>query len=866
MPEGPARLGASAGAPLVGAKPAHVPIPSQRAFRYPAPMDTERPLTEEPAPRPRGAPPSLRQRTLSALEWPRIQQGLAERARSPLGRAKAATISPYKPPVPRAHGLARILEAKDILAVRPGFHGLLSDTHDPRPFFERAQKQGVLEPTQIHACGHFMAITALLRTELHELKGIPAASLQRLTHKSSVTDLAPLLGAELAELPKKPALVDVIHRSVTSGGEILDSASVLLAELRAQRASKRAGMEKYLQGKVNDWHRDGFLQDSFYDVLDGRYVVPLRADRATSIGGTLHSRSQSRQSLYIEPTEFMEANNELQELELKIHAEEWRVLQELSRKIAAEAPLFAPWVEPLALLDYYLAAAQLAGDWHLHAPEENGALNLKHAFHPLLPLHGVTPVRNTLKLAEAGAAAGMVALILSGPNTGGKTVLIKAVALTTLMAKAGLPIPADEGSSSPEYSDVLALIGDEQAIEEGLSSFSAQIKDLKEALTLNRKPALIIIDEILSSTDPEEAAALAQAVMEELAAKGHHVLITTHFSALSARCRGNPQIGVGAMEFKNGEPTYHFHVGEQGSSHALDIAQRLGFPKRVIERARSLISTERVDYERAKKALHAREHEMKQELTSVERDLYRSHAARVAELEKERQQLTARYDDYVAESERRLEESLSTLKSRLATYERLSTPVSPKRAEESARLIVKETASTLAAEAKRAKKEASAPRRPVEAPAAPLSAAVGAIVRLPAFGNGKGRIIALDGETATIQLGALRLQKTTAEFVVVEGPKAPVAPSRAPDIETAALPSSTLDLRGRRLDEAMSEAGRFLDLAYRSRAPFVKIVTGHGTGAVKNGLKELVRGLPYVREFKPERPQDDGAFLVEFDH
>ena len=260
------------------------------------------------------------------------------------------------------------------------------------------------------------------------------------------------------------------------------------------------------------------------------------------------------------------------------------------------------------------------------------------------------------------------------------------------------------------------------------------------------------------------------------------------------------------------------------------------------------------------------EEELKREASSVERDLYRSHAARVAELEKERQDLAARYDEYVATAEKRLEESLATLRSRLETYERLSTPVSPKRAEESARTIVKETKTTLATEAKRAKIEITSPRRAPEEPLVPLLPSVGAIVRVPAFGATKGRIIALDGDAATIQLGSLRLQKSASEYVVLEAPKAPTPQARAHSFETEALPSSTLDLRGRRLDEAMAEAGRFLDLAYRSRAPFVKIVTGHGTGAVKNGLKELVRGLPYVREFKPERPQDDGAFLVEFDH
>ncbi len=792
----------------------------------------------------------LAARSLQVLEWPRIIAALSERARSPLGRACCETLNAA--PTEGAHAANRartqnmVGECRQIQATHSAFHGFLADTLDPREFFDLALKDGTLDPQQVHVCGHFMATCGLVASELDRIK-----------------EVAPALVASLAELPKRPRLCDDIDRSVNSLGEILDTASRELADLRTARASKRLGFEKFLQSRVNDWHRDGILQDNYYDVLDGRFVVPLRSDRQASLSGSLHSRSQTRQSLFIEPNEFMAANNELQEMDQKIRTEEWRILRDLSGRIAEFANIYDPWVERLAELDYWMAAARLAEDWRLRGAVETGTtLRTVGLIHPLLPLTGVEPVANDLALD-----GGRSILIISGPNTGGKTVFIKAVALASLMAGLGLPIAAEENSAVPTYAGVAALIGDEQDLSGGLSSFSAQLKDLQELLTIEGGPWLVIIDEILSSTDPEEAAALAQAVLERLQERGHHVLVTTHFSLLAARARALTGMGVAAMEFRNGRPSFRLRVDETGSSHALDVAQRLGFPGDILTRAQTLISNERQDYDRAMKALQTKEEALAAENRASAAALEQDYAQRRQRLDEEREHFSTQYAAFAALAEKRLSDTVAQMEERVKSYERQgvsSAPQAMQRLQQSA----DEVAQEIEGEALKHKRQLT-PSTATNTASPLREPAPGDQVKVRTFGGNRGRILSIEGRMATIQVGALRIQRPMDELEWLEttagAPHRPTSRATAAHWDTSAPASRTLDLRGKRYDEAVGDLEQFLDQAFRSGSAQVKIVTGHGTGAVKTALKEVAGRLPYIKEVRPERAMDDGAFLVEFD-
>lgn len=783
---------------------------------------------------------SLQVRSLNVLEWSLIQKALTARARSPLGQVATNAHVPFRSPEASQRLRQRIAEGITLIQQSP-VHGYVAGTIDATELLERSTRDGVLEPAELFACGYFMGTLGLLGEELR-------------ARSNSV----PLLAGDFELAPKAPSLCERITRSVSSENTILDSASPDLARLRRERSSRRADFEVMLERKIKDWQSDGLLQDSFYDVMDGRYVVPVKVEQQSKIDGALFGKSNTGQSVYIEPAVLTAPNNELKQIDLSIRAEEYRILRTLSAEIAKLAPTYAPWIGAVAELDLVLAAAALSREWSLTAPiVEGDELKLLNVFHPGLKEQNINIVKNTFSIAGGGHG-----LLISGPNTGGKTVLLKATALASAMAAAGLFIPADAGSRVPHYADVLAFIGDEQNIAAGLSSFSAQITDMKKLLADDRKPLLIVVDEILSSTDPEEASALAQALIEEFVARGHHVMVTSHFSELSMRCRQNPRIAVAAMEFENGRPTYSLRLDELGSSHALEVAERLGVPAQILTRARSLMSTAKLDYERAQAALKQKELELEAERERVHRSL-------AIEKDVIQKNFEQRLRDFMAQAERKLEETVQSLTQRISAYTRQGIGLS--------KTSKTETRLTAAAKDAFAEVENQASEALRQATGKSLAASVAAIeagssVKVKSMGKTRGIVLEITGEGAAaiakVQVGAFRFEKPLDDLETIAAAPAKktggLSQYNYVGIDTTPLVSSKLDLRGRRYDEALSEAERYVDQAYRSGAPSVTVVTGHGTGALKKGLKELLAALPYVREFRPERANDDGATLIEF--
>ena len=830
---------------------------------------------------------TLTQRSFETLEWPQVTGALAARCRSPLGASLAVAHKPL-PTLDARHALChRIQETTLLRAQKPNLPGLLSDTADPRDFFERAARRGVLEPTEIWICGHFTATLGTIGTELR-----------------TSAAMAPLLAADFAEAPATPRLWAHIVKSVNPRGEILDTASPELGRLRGERAHCRASFERLLHTRVKEWHSAGFLQDDFYDVLDGRYVVPVRADQQGRLTGNLFSRSQSRQSLYIEPTELVAPNNELQEIDNSIRSEEYRILKSLSNQLGDLAPDYLRWAQPLGLLDLAFAAAHLAVDWHLRAPQtrsqviSHGAFKTKSAitlelpglFHPLLLDSGVSPVSNDLVID-----ASTQGILISGPNTGGKTVLIKAAALAILMAQSGLFIAAQDGAVIPHYAGVLSLIGDDQNIAAGLSSFSSQIKDLNEILMGQTAPLFIVVDEILSSTDPEEASVLAQAITEELISRGHHLLVTTHFSDFAARLqtvKHSDQRFVGfivaAMEFEGGRPTYRLRMNQMGASHALEVARHLGIPAAILDRAQSLRSRAKIDYEAAVVSLKKEQIQLTEDSQRLQNELedkmaHRLEAERLA-LETERLSIRERYQAFIDrwdQWQKAFHEKFDTL----STVGRRRLPMGP-------RHDLTTSFVEMQNEAQRAQvapppQQGSKPlgHGPGGAPSDPqperLVAIVGATVRMRSLAGATGVIAAIQGVTATVALnpaGKIKIQKPLSDLEVIAAPRQIKTPLHhhphhiVEQTEVSRPSSSKLDLRGKRYDEAMSELHRFLDHSYRSGASQVTVVTGHGTGALKKGLKDLMKELPYVRETRAGNINssgvhgDDGAVLIEFHH
>jgi DNA mismatch repair protein MutS2 len=775
-------------------------------------------------------------------------------------------LNPFIAPQLRSKNQLRIGEAQEILSHDSKWPGVFSDLHDPTQSFDRCHKGGVIDAQSLHYCGRFMAVCGELKSLLESL---PFAT--------------PTFSSDLEHLPKRPALCDTLKKSVNANGDILDGASKELQRLRTERAYARQRFEKTIQTKVNEWHQRGLLQDSFYDVLDGRFVVPLKAERQSELKGNLHSRSQTRQSLFIEPLEFMAANNEMQQLEIAIQAEEARILRDLSQQVGRLAPEYMEWPPVFAKIDMAFAATALMKDWRLSLASpatDTACVYLPGLFHPLLATLSITPVANDLTLGAKGHKHPQ-ALIISGPNTGGKTVFIKAAALAVVMAQAGLPVAAQAEAQVGHYNHVFALIGDEQDMAGGLSSFSAQIKDLNELLQQHNRTGqdFIVIDEILSSTDPEEATALSLALIEELCDRNHNLLITTHFSELANRGRNTAGVAAAAMAFQQGKPTYQIRLHELGSSHALEVAERLHFNERVLNRARSYISKDKIDYDRAKKALLDREAELQRWQQSELIRLQNQSDELTKTLEEERTALARVLSDRISELENKWAALLVETETKLKTYEKqgvASLKKSKQRIFETGQNQIEKAKSDIQLLAEQLKK--SKPTKKDNKPQTHRTEntsgllSPGSQVRIKSLGDALGKIIELNetgGTTqVTVQVGAMRMNLNPESLVPVAPTKTKLSNAVLISIGNALDNAPTprkLDLRGVRRDEALMRAERYLDQAFSQGIPFVTVITGHGTGAIKDGLKELLSHLPYVKQFGPERSSDDGAFLVEFD-
>ncbi len=798
---------------------------------------------------------SLYSRTLRNLDWQSLTHALMERARSPLGKDLAERIAPLPSQGAAEQRLKLLDEAGHILQNAElrnliGLPALLSDVADPLPAFHRSSRGGVLDPQEIFISGKFMESITLVGEGLRQV---------------SAESEIPSLQGLFRFAPKAVELVAIIKRSVNFSGEILDTASTDLKKFRQMRTEKRVAIQKTLQNRVRRWHDDGLLQDDFFDQIDGRFVVPLRADHRGEISGHILAQSQSRQSLFIEPLEFVAENNELQTIEAKVRFEELRILRELSQRIGDRSSEFLAWVEPLAELDFIFAATDLARDWTLVRPVFSDGLILKNLTHPYLKAAGKKAIGNDIQLE------GQMACVISGPNTGGKTVLLKALALNALMAKCGLFISAKTGSQLPFYRNVVALVGDDQNLSDGLSSFSSQVRDMKAVMAEVEPVSLILVDEILSSTDPEEATALSTAILKKLITAGHNIFMTTHFSGLAQNALRTEKTTVAAMEFQNHSPTYRFLPNQMGQSHALEVATLLGLDHEVLKEAQNWMNPEKLDYQglslRLQESLRDVEARSAVLESNAQMELQDLRAELETQFQEKLSEFLQRSEDEIRILERKYEAQAQTQSLAKRPQEKIS---ELKKTKDELKNFAKEILKgPVSSEAKRHDSSPTAPG--TRTPEKGLEVKVKD--HIPLWGGRYGIIATWNAVTkkATISMGALRTELEDKDFTVEGKPKKTGAPMRkvkksyqASSETYSSTPSSTLNLRGLRGIEVKESLEKFLDSALSTGASSVKVVTGHGSGAVKAAFLEVIKSLNYIQSYKPERPGDDGAWIVEF--
>jgi len=786
-------------------------------------------------------------KTLQVLEYPKILERLKTFCDFSASMELALALEPTDSYDLALARLAETTEARRLFSVQDvGIGG----AHDIRPAVDLAARGGVLDPQQL------LDVKSTL-ISCRELK----KSLER------KTDEYPRLAQLAAGLPESHGIVDSITRVLSDRGEVLDSASTKLATLRREIKTAHDRLMSRLQRYLTE--SASKLQEPIITQRDGRYVIPLRAEFKGQIKAVIHDQSSSGATLFVEPLPVVELNNAMRELQLQERDEERRILYELSAQIGDHHEELKYGVENLAMLDLIFAKAKYAEELRASEPilhemkEDRGKKNparlssfifrLIQARHPLLDPKTVVPI-------DVDPKPGTRAIVITGPNTGGKTVSLKTVGLLALMAQSGLHIPAQSGSELPCFHAVYADIGDEQSIEQSLSTFSGHITNIIRILKQIDARSLVIFDELGAGTDPQEGAALARALLSHLLETGCTVLVATHYPELKTFAHSTEGVVNASLEFdiKTLRPTYHLTIGLPGRSNALLIAQRLGLPQPIIESAKGEISPDDL---RADKLLD----DIRKERNRTSRERQKLEKARDkletqnAELQKRLEKLDDERREVLARARAEGELEVAILKKNI---ELLKAQLKKARQPLEALQAIEEKV-----EAIEEKVEAPVDRRSDQVPIPNYQALkLGERVTVSTLGA-EGVVTALSESDAEVQIGSLRvrarlseLRKKGHEEEIPEGKRKEERLEGSHQVSVSSKsPGLELNLRGKLVDEGLDELEKYLERAYSAGLLFVRIVHGKGTGKMREAVRNALKSSPYVSSFEEPKDNEGGA-------
>jgi DNA mismatch repair protein MutS2 len=816
-------------------------------------------------------------KTLNVIEYHKVLERLAAHCDFSASQALARQLEPTTS-FELAHARQQeTTEARTLLSL----HDLtIGGAHDIRPKVDLARHGGVLDAPDLLDVKSTLISCRELKKTLEKME-----------------PQYPRIGGLALSLPNPTGIVDSISHTISDKGEVLDSASVKLAGLRREMRVAHERLMSRLQKYITDGKTVPMLQDTLITQRDGRYVIPLRAEFKGQIKSIVHDQSASGATLFVEPIAVVEMNNTYRELQLAERDEVRKVLAELSAQVGMAAAEIISGVEALAELDLAFAKAKYAEEIHaseplLHpldgdkkkpikgkqatggeepaqdaqnpqTPNPGAVIRLFQARHPLLDPHNVVPL-------DIDLAPGTFALVITGPNTGGKTVTLKTVGLMAAMAQSGLHIPVQSGSELSLFHDLHADIGDEQSIEQSLSTFSGHITNIIRILKVADNRQLVILDELGAGTDPQEGAALARAILSHLLARGVTTFVATHYPELKTFAHGTPGVVNASLEFdvKTLRPTYKLTIGLPGRSNALAIATRLGLPQEIIAAAKSEINPLDLRADKMLDDIRRQRNQTSHEREKAEKAKQRADATRL-ELEKrlehiedERRQVLEKAR---AEGEMEvaiLQQQIDTLKEQM---KKARQPLDAIKAVEDQMEVLEE------------KVQQPTARKVVPKQAPPGTLKLGERVFLRTI-KAEGVITSLSESDAEVQVGALRVRAKLSDLArPSEEPEAgpPKETGRKRRIKqavanieagpsthisiTSASPGMELDLRGQNSEDALAMLDDYLDRAYLSGMPFVRIIHGKGTGKLRESVRGMLKDHPHVASFEEGHQSEGGA-------
>lgn len=784
------------------------------------------------------------EKTLRTLEFHKVLDRLAGFAAFSASAKLARELRPVTDLDAALARLKRTSEARKLLSINADIS--VGGTTDIRPMVDLAARDGVLTPADL------LAVKTTLEVGRH---------LGR-TFEKAKNDY-PALAFIAAAFPPPAGIIESISRCISERGDILDSASDKLMNIRRELRVAHDRLMSKLERMINDPHSASLLQEPIITQRNGRYVIPLRADFKGRIRSIIHDQSSSGATLFVEPLAVVELNNAWQEKQLAERDEERRILHELSIQVGDHRQELFDLLDALAEFDLVLACAKYADDLHAvepvltafrkpgkedHHPGSN--IRLRHARHPLLDPERVVPIDVDLNEKT-------FSVVITGPNTGGKTVTLKTVGLLVLMAQSGLHIPAQSGSELSCFTRVFADIGDEQSIEQSLSTFSGHITNIIQILNRMNRTSLVLLDELGAGTDPQEGSALARAILMNLIQRGVTNLVATHYPELKIFAHSTPGVTNASLEFnlKTLRPTYHLTIGLPGRSNALSIAERLGLPREIIAAARTQVDPNDLRAEDLLDEIHRQnEHARRQRAVSDRvrneaEQMRKEYRAKLEKVEDERLALLEASRQEAEEELANLKEELSELRRKLSRARKPAEELKP----------IQQKLEKLEEKVKKSPERlefVSDELRPLK---------IGDKVRLMSL-KMDGIVSALDQDEVEIRVGHLRMRAGIADVrragegtdLETEPAATRITPADGRKGAFYPSPGMELDIRGQRAEDALDALEHYIDSAYLSGMPFVRIIHGKGTGRLRQVVREALRSSPHISKYEDGGDKEGG--------
>ena len=762
----------------------------------------------------------VKMKVLEKLEYDKIIQMLADEAGSNLGKEKIGQLKPLYKMADINILLQETSEASEVLRLYPQFS--IGGFRNIKPYLKKALLGLSLEPE------NFLEIATSIGSGSKVKRAF-----------ESMDKNYPLIARQVKRIENLTGLKSTIEKTITSEGTIADDASPKLRDINKAIVDIKEKTKNRLQGIIHSAAMQKKLQEQIVTIRNGRYVVPVKQEYVSQVPGMVHDQSASGATVFIEPMIVVELNNKLKQLMLQKKTEEERILSELTQKVAEEELPLQELIEALTNLDVFFAKASLAYKLNATRPIINQSkyINLKKARHPLINKEQVVPIDFWIK-------NNTTMVVVTGPNTGGKTVTIKTIGLLTLMAQSGLFIPADEESKVTLVDSVYADIGDEQSLEQSLSTFSSHLVNIIDILSKATSNSLILLDELGAGTDPIEGAALARSILEYLHARGILTVATTHYGSLKHFAYNTADVDNASVEFDIAtlQPTYKLLMGLPGKSNAFEISKRLGLDISIVDRAKEFMDSDEIEVGNLIQDLEQSRKKIEQDREETHRQ--RQEAEEYKELLKEKyEKLRGRENQILEKAADEARELLKKVK--LEAKEIIQELHTTKQIQET-----QDKLKGLDDKISKAKKEKPA----YHAGQIPKQLRIGEEVLIPKL-NQKATVLSLVGDNGDVfvQAGIMKVNVKITDLRIIgsnEAKKEKTKPITTIITEKSSFISPELDLRGCTGEEALKAVEKYLDDVLIVGLGQVSIIHGKGTGALSKVVQEYLKTHSQVKDFR----------------